>query len=63
MVASDARLDGWGLEGCQADRDGGEMRAWLVTPVVLVVVCVPVLFDAGVAVAGDGHGQNAYANA
>ena len=47
----------------QADRDGGEMRAWLVTPVALVVRCVSVLFDAGVAVAGDGSGQETYTNA
>jgi hypothetical protein len=61
--ASDARLDGWDLEGFQADRDGGEMRAWLVTPVALAVICVSVLFDVGVAVAGNGYGQNTYANA
>ena len=28
-------LAGWDLEGFQADRDGGEMRAWLATPVAL----------------------------
>jgi hypothetical protein len=39
------------------------MRAWLVTPVALAVGCVLVLFDAGVAVAGDGHGQDTDANA
>ncbi len=47
----------------QADRDGGEMCAWLVTPAVLAIACVSALFDAGVAVAGDGYGQNTYANA
>jgi len=35
MTSSDARLDGWDLEGFQADRDGGQMLAWFVTPVVL----------------------------
>jgi hypothetical protein len=39
------------------------MRAWLVTPVALAVVCVSVLFDADVAVAGDRYGQNTYAKA
>jgi hypothetical protein len=34
-----------------------------VTPVALTVVWVPVLFDASVAVAGDGYGQHAYTNA
>lgn len=38
------------------------MRAWLVTPVALAVAGVPARFDAGVAVAGDGYGQNTYAN-
>ena len=35
---------------------------WLVPAVARVVVCVSVLFEAGVAVAGDGCGQNTYAN-
>ncbi len=39
------------------------MRAWLVAPVALAVVCVSVLFDAGVAVAGDGYGQDTYSDA
>jgi hypothetical protein len=47
--ASNARLDRWDLEGFHADRDGGEMRAWLVTPAELAVVSVSVLFDAATA--------------
>jgi hypothetical protein len=39
------------------------MRTWLVTPVVLASVCIPVLFDTGPAFAGDGYGQNTYASA
>jgi len=38
------------------------MRAWLVTPVALAVVRVPVL-RCGAAVAGDGDGQDTYASA
>lgn len=34
-----------------------------MTPVALAVICVSVLLDAGVAVAGDGYGQNTNANA
>jgi hypothetical protein len=34
-----------------------------VTPVALAVVCESVLFDAGVAVPGDGYGQNTDTNA
>jgi len=34
-----------------------------MTPVALAIVRVSVLFDAGVAVAGDRDGQNTYAKA
>jgi len=40
----------------------GMMRAWLVTP-SRSRSCVCRCFDAGAAVAGDGYGQNTYANA
>jgi hypothetical protein len=35
MALSDARLDGWDLEGFQGDRDGGQMLGWFVTPAAL----------------------------
>jgi len=51
------------LKDCQADRDGWEMRAWLVIPVAAVVGATTFIVGAEPAWAGDPGDQNTYADA